>query len=356
MGAIATIDGILQRQLAVVLDGAQGTELERRGVDVNKTPLWSAQLLLDDPDAVRALHIDYLQAGSDVITTLTYQASFEGLAAVGLEHERAATVIRLAVQLAAEARDTFWSDWVSSQPAQPDDVPGQRHAGRHRPLIAFSCGPYGAYLADGSEFTGTYVENMRMSELLLFHRARIEAVRHDRNVDLLAFETVPSLKEALAIAELLRIEQYGKPAWISFSCKSPQLTSHGDEFAAECVPKLLGESGIFAIGVNCTSPAYVADLIRAASEELSIPAENSTPGSRPTFLLTYPNSGEEWDGAKREWKGQASELSAVEQYVQQALQWIQQGVKLVGGCCRTTPRHIAALRAAVTRQEQPGTS
>ncbi len=141
----------------VILDGALATELEQRGANLNDA-LWSARILLEDPDLIRQVHYDYLVAGADVITTASYQATFEGFARRGLDHEQAAELMRLSVRLALEARDAFWAE------------PANR-AGRVRPLVAASVGPYGAYLADGSEYRGDY--GLSVAELMDFHRPRM---------------------------------------------------------------------------------------------------------------------------------------------------------------------------------------
>ena len=170
----------------VVLDGALATELERRGADL-RDPLWSAKYLLEQPQMIRAVHLDYFRAGADVATTATYQATFEGFARRGIAHEEAAQLMREAVALAASARDEFWS------------APANR-AARLRPLIAASVGPYGAMLGDGAEYRGHYA--VSDSALAAFHRPRLEVLAQS-GADLLACETIPCLREALVLARLL---------------------------------------------------------------------------------------------------------------------------------------------------------
>lgn len=195
-GVIATW---LARHGHLVLDGALGTELARRGADIDD-PLWSARLLLEQPALIREVHLDYFRAGADVATTATYQATFEGFARRGLGHDEAAGLMRLAVALACEARDTFWRE------AEQD--PAQAH--RARPLVAASIGPYGAMLADGSEYRGHY--GLDETALMNFHRPRLQLLA-DSGADLLACETVPCLAEARALARLLQ-EVPGSEAWI----------------------------------------------------------------------------------------------------------------------------------------------
>src|SRR5215212_9465198 len=109
----------------IMLDGGLATELERRGADLHDR-LWSARLLPEDPDMIRAVHADYFAAGADVAISASYQASFEGFAQRGVGRERAADLMRRSVELAREAAD---------------DTDGER-------IVAASVGPYGAILAD----------------------------------------------------------------------------------------------------------------------------------------------------------------------------------------------------------------
>lgn len=138
-----------------------------------------------------------------MITTVTYQASVAGLEKSGLTGDAISIVLRLAVTLAAEARTAFMAEEQaeSGTTSATQGAAGQRL----RPLIAYSCGSYGACLSDGSEFHGNYAEHVSIQELKDFHRARIQPIRDDPNVDLLVFETVPCLKEAVAISELLQV-------------------------------------------------------------------------------------------------------------------------------------------------------
>src|SRR5580704_10543986 len=206
-----TIDSFLAQRPLMILDGALATELERRGADL-KDPLWSAKCLIERPDLIRAVHLDYFNAGADVATTATYQATFEGFARRGIEGARAELLMRDAVALAVAARDEFWA--VESN-----------RAGRLRPLVAASVGPYGAMLADGSEYRGHYaVDDAALAE---FHRPRLRVLA-DAGADLLACETIPSLREAKVLARLLR-ELPTQCAWISFSCKDGAHNCEGEE-------------------------------------------------------------------------------------------------------------------------------
>jgi homocysteine S-methyltransferase len=305
------IKDFLDQRPMLVLDGALATELERRGADL-LDPLWSAKCLIERPDLIRAVHFDYFRAGADVATTATYQATFQGFARRGLERAATAALMRLAVSLAAAARDEFWDT-------------GSMHAGRLRPLIAASIGPYGAMLADGSEYRGGYAADDRA--LAEFHRPRLEVLA-DAGADLLAFETIPCLREAMVLARLLE-EFPGRCAWISFSCRDGARNCEGEDLG-DCVDALRGHPQIVAVGVNCTAPQYVTPLL------LRMRGRTDQP------LVVYPNSGERYDVSSKHWTGTPSSAG----FGEQARRWYAEGARLIGGCCRTGPDDIRAVVSA----------
>jgi homocysteine S-methyltransferase len=306
------IAACLAQRAAIVLDGALATELERRGADL-ADPLWSARCLLERPELIRAVHLDYFAAGADVATTASYQASFEAFAARGIAAERAAALMRDSVALAMRARDEFWAD--------PSNRPG-----RSRPLVAASIGPYGAVLAGGSEYRGRY----RLSDAALadFHRARF-AVLAGSAADLLACETMPCLREALVLARALE-EFPGRYAWISFACRDGRHNCEGEDIG-DCVGRLDEFPQIAAVGINCTAPQFVAPLLDRMRARTGKP------------LLAYPNSGETYDPCAKKWVGAAAPASLGAQ----ARDWYAHGARLIGGCCRTTPADIRAVAAAL---------
>jgi homocysteine S-methyltransferase len=305
MNPIATI---LQTRPIIVLDGALATELERRGADL-RDPLWSAKILLEAPELIRAVHLDYLRAGADCAITASYQASVEGFARRGLGEPEALGLIQTSVRLAAEARDAFWASR-----AQREDRP--------RPFIAASVGPYGAFLADGSEYRGDY--DLSEDALVAFHRPRLVALIA-AGADMIACETIPCLREARALVRLLA-EFPAVSAWMSFSARDGQHISHGERLA-DCAAFLETYPQVAAIGVNCTAPAFIPALIRAARGATSKP------------IVVYPNSGEQYDAASSSWHGQAS----CDAFGDQARNWYAAGARIIGGCCRTTPDHIRAV-------------
>jgi homocysteine S-methyltransferase len=310
-------EDFLAAQPVVVLDGALATELERRGADL-RDPLWSAKYLIEQPGMIRAVHLDYFYAGADVATTATYQATFEAFQRRGIEQADAAHLMRNAVALAADARDEFWAIRAN-------------RAGRLRPLVAASIGPYGAMLADGSEYRGHYAASDRA--LRDFHRLRLRVLA-ESGADVLACETLPCLREALILAQLLD-EFPAMSAWISFSCQDGSRTCEGDDIGA-CAAALHPFAHIAAIGVNCTRPEHVGSLLRQTRRETDKP------------LIAYPNSGERYDAAAKAWLGSAHD----QPFADLSRGWFDAGARIIGGCCRTTPADIKAIcaRYATTRR------
>jgi homocysteine S-methyltransferase len=302
------VRSILDQYPALVIDGALATELERRGCDL-KDDLWSARILLEQPELIQQVHLDYFKAGADCAITASYQATIEGFQKRGLNREEALALIQKSVRLAKEARDEFWADETN-------------RAKRAKPFVAASVGPYGAFLADGSEYRGNY--GLSESELIDFHRPRMQALV-EAGADLLACETIPSLVEAQAIAKLLQ-EFPNTSAWVSFSARDEKHVSEGQDFA-DCVQQLEGHPQIAAVGINCTSPAYIPSLIREAKKKTEKP------------ILVYPNSGETYNAEKNDWNGDP----ILDSFGEQARIWQEAGARLIGGCCRTTPEDIRTI-------------
>jgi homocysteine S-methyltransferase len=288
----------------VVLDGGLATELERRGHDLSGA-LWSARVLREAPAEVVAAHRAFVEAGARVLTTASYQASFAGLAAAGLDAGSTRALLRRSVELARDA------------------------AGGEPVWVAASIGPYGAARADGSEYTGAYGDMLDVAALRRFHRERL-AVLADAGPDVLALETVPCLAEAQALVE--EAEAAGVPAWLSLTTVTTPdgrvLTRRGEP-VAEAFALAGGSDTVVAVGVNCTDPTGVPAAVRLAARVSGKP------------VVVYPNSGERWDAVARAWTGPARfDPSDVEG-------WVRTGARLVGGCCRVTPSALAALASTL---------
>lgn len=308
--SIAAIADSIGAGRPFIVDGGLGSELAVRGYDI-ETPLWSAELIRAQPEALRAVHLDYLLAGARCITTASYQASFPGLAALGLGAAEIEAVFRASVEIAADARDEFL----------------RRHPHDLRPLIAASVGPYGAWLADGSEYRGNY--GLDDAGLVAFHAPRLEIL--DRSgADLLACETIPDLQEARVLCELLG--STSTPAWLSFCCRDDRTLHDGHSLDA-AVALAAACDGIFAIGVNCCAPAHVEGAIRRIRA-----------ADTGKLIVVYPNSGQQYDAEARDWRG-AQELT---HWSSLAAGWFAAGADIIGGCCQIGPRHIRELATRKT--------
>ncbi|HLL62189.1 MAG TPA: homocysteine S-methyltransferase [Propionibacteriaceae bacterium] len=276
----------------VLLDGGLATELEAQGADL-RTPLWSAQVLLDNPEAVVAAHAAFFTAGASVATTASYQAPVE--------------LIGLSVRLARRARDEHLSSDRSEEEL----------------WVAGSVGPYGASLADGSEYRGDY--GLSVAELRAWHRPRIAALV-EAGVDVLALETIPTMVEVEAL--LAEVSGTGVRCWLSITAQGEQTRAGEPASTAFALARDLPE--VVAVGVNCVDPDDVPGLLALAAEA------SGKPG------VAYPNRGEGWDADTRTWTGRgAFDPAAVSD-------WVAAGARLVGGCCRVTPADIAAMHTALS--------
>lgn len=281
----ALTDALRERPL--VLDGGLGTHLEERGNDLSGR-LWSARLLRDDPAEVRATHAAFVDAGADVLITASYQLGF----GYGIDDDEVEVLLRRSVDVAREAGGRF---------------------------VAASVGPYGAMRADGSEYTGDY--DLGRRELRAWHCRRLHVLA-DSGADVFAIETIANEAEVEALCA--ELDGLGMPAWISLSASS---TAFADGSLRDALAVAASGSGVVAVGVNCCPPDDVDRALALA------PAGVDT--------VVYPNSGEQWDAVARRWQGIPGVPTAA------VREWVAQGARLVGGCCRTTPAHIAALAAAM---------
>jgi homocysteine S-methyltransferase len=285
----------------VVLDGGLASQLEAQGQDIN-SELWSASLLQDDPSAIVAAHLAYFAAGAQVATTASYQASIGGFVRAGITRAEAQKLIKLSVRLAQQARAYCEDD--------------------HERWIAGSVGPYGAALADGSEYRGDY--DLSAQDLRDWHRPRIELLA-EAGVDILALETIPCVAEVEAL--LAEIDGSGQPCWLSITCVGDR--TRAGEPAAEAFALARDVGEIIAVGANCIDPADAYALVHLASQAAGKP------------VVIYPNSGERWDSCAKAWTGPATF------HADDVQDWISGGARLVGGCCRVGPTEIEAIRDLV---------
>lgn len=296
MGDAALLSLLTSRPL--VVDGGLGTLLTDRGADVT-APLWSAQTLLEQPDAILAAHRDYFEAGADVAVTASYQVSESGFAAAGRDAREARRMLARSVELAARARDEAGHGWVAA-----------------------SIGPYGASLADGSEYRGD--DGLDVAELRAWHHDRLRLLA-DAGADLIAVETIPSLREVEAL--VLELEGAGIRAWVSVTPDGERLRT--GEPLADAFGLAAASADVIAVGVNCCPPEQVRGAVEIARSVTDKP------------VVAYPNSGEAWDAVARTWHGTAGfDVGLVRS-------WRDAGANLIGGCCRTGPADIAAIAAAL---------
>ncbi|MFC8593958.1 homocysteine S-methyltransferase [Streptomyces atroolivaceus] len=287
----------------VLLDGGLSNQLEAQGCDLSDA-LWSARLLSDAPQQIEAAHAAYARAGAQVLITASYQATFEGFARRGTGRARAAELLAGSVKSARRAGAVTGRElWVAA-----------------------SVGPYGAMLADGSEYRGRY--GLTVRELARFHRPRVETLA-EAAPDVLALETVPDIDEAEALLRV--VQELEVPVWLSYSVAGDR--TRAGQPLAEAFGLVAGIDQVVAVGVNCCDPDDADRAVEVASAATGKP------------VVVYPNSGEEWDADGREWTGRDTfEPDRVRD-------WQRAGARLVGGCCRVGPSEIAAL---AERLKSPG--
>ncbi|MFD8013700.1 homocysteine S-methyltransferase [Streptomyces sp. NPDC058955] len=324
--AQALADGVL------VLDGGLSNQLEAQGCDLSDA-LWSARLLADAPEQIEAAHTAYVRAGAQVLITGSYQATYEGFARRGLARAEAAALLTRSVALARAAAGHAGEGEEGTGEGGVGEGEGPPGSGTRRKVwVAASVGPYGAMLADGSEYRGRYGLSVR--ELVAFHRPRVETLAA-AGPDVLALETVPDADEAEAL--LRAVEGCGVPVWLSYTVAGGR--TRAGQGLAEAFAVAAGNEQVVAVGVNCCEPAEAADAVAAAVAATGRPA------------VVYPNSGEGWDAGARGWRGAPAYGPAAAPRL--AAAWADAGARLVGGCCRVGPDTIAALAGRPPGADHP---
>jgi homocysteine S-methyltransferase len=299
----------------IILDGALATYLETLGADISGD-LWSAEILIRNPTLINKTHLHYYRAGANVAVTSSYQASTPGLREhLGLpSEEHAKSMVRFSVELAKQARD----DYI------------RETGGDERELwVAGSVGPYGAFLADGSEYRGDY--DIPKDDMKKFHRGRIQALV-EAGVDVLACETMPQKAEVEALLELLSTEFPTTEAWFSFTLRDSGHISDGTPLS-EIASLFEDVEQVIALGFNCVQDDVMLKALRTLK-----------PLVRRGTLVVYPNSGEQWNAQTRGWEGDRTEGSTL---AEKTVEWREAGAGMIGGCCRTTPQDIGVMKAAL---------
>jgi Homocysteine/selenocysteine methylase (S-methylmethionine-dependent) len=306
------IKTLLEQKKHIVIDGALASELQRRGCDLNDS-LWSAKVLIEQPELIQQVHYDYFVAGADCAITASYQATPMGFAPKGIELEESIKLIKTSVKLAQQAKMQYLNDIKQDKTL----------------LIAGSVGPYGAYLANGSEYTGDY--QLSESEFIAFHKDRVTALI-DANVDILACETMPSFLEIKALAKL--IQQFPMVnCWFSLTLKDQKHISDGTPLT-EVIEYLNSIEQIVSVGINCIALEKVTPALEVLSKLTSKP------------LIVYPNSGEQYDPTTKQWHKNHHHNCT---FANQLDTWIKLGAKLIGGCCQTTPEDIVEIHQLLNK-------
>jgi homocysteine S-methyltransferase len=293
----------------LILDGGLSNLLEKEGLSMDN-PLWSALCLITAPEAIKKAHLSYLHSGADCLITSSYQANVSGFLNNGYSEAEAIKAVKRTVQLAKEAILQYESD--------TDDF--------SKKYIAASIGPYGAFLADGSEYRGDY--NVSNSELKAFHSSRISLLENGL-ADFFACETIPSFMEAKVLCELLKSSS--KVGWISFSLKDEEHISDGTSLT-EVISYLENQESVFGIGMNCSSPNLVKAFIRKV--------KSLAPSKK---VIVYPNSGEIFSAEDKTW----APCEHPADFSLQIEEWIKLGADIIGGCCRIGPEHIQAIKEKI---------
>lgn len=287
-----------------VLDGSLAAALEEQGVK-NESELWTAQALSANIEAVYDAHYSYLAAGAQMILTDTYQANLQAFEKAGYSKQQAENLVGMAVLVAQKARDDY-----------------EEQTGKHA-LVAASIGPYGAYLADGSEYRGDYLLND--AQYLNFHLPRLTAILA-QTPDCLALETQPKLSEPLALLRWLEKNVPQMPVYVSFTLRDETTLSDGTklERAVAAISKF---EQVFAIGVNCIAPELVSGALKVIRQATT------------KKIIVYPNLGAKYDPETKQWAKSEQQLD----FTQQAEKWHQAGASIIGGCCMTTSPQISQI-------------
>ena len=281
----------------IILDGALGTELSRRGIPT-PLPLWSAQALLDSPDAVRSIHEEYAGAGADILTACTFRATPRALAKAG----KAAEVDRLVGRAVALAREA-----------------AEKRRGSRDVMVAGALAPLEDCYRPDLAPEPAQAEREHAEQVIRLARA---------GVDLILIETMNTVAEARAAVR--GAKPSGLPIMVSFICASGKTLLSGESLADAA--SALEPFDPDVVLVNCVPPA----MATACLEELA----------RATRAPTgcYPNVGQP-DMAAGTWSFDPEWTP--ERFAGAAAKWVARGAQVIGGCCGTSPDHIRALRAAL---------
>lgn len=298
----------MKNDYPIILDGGLSFPIEEKGINLN-SKLWTAELLISNEKIIKSIHLEYLKAGAQFITTSSYQASIKSLKNKGFNFEESKKIILKSVDLAEDVKNLF----------------KKKYKNKKKIMIAASIGPYGSYLSDGTEYKGDYDVNNKT--IFDFHKSKIQ-ILDNSNADVLAFEAIPSFREAKIISKIL--EDCKKKSWVSFTCKNGLEISDGT-LLATCCNFLKNNPNIFALGVNCTSPKYITQLIKLLKNNC---------GDKK--IIIYPNSGKKYDSVNKIWIGEKNNS-----FDNLLKEWIDLGIDILGGCCGIGPKQIKKINKLI---------
>ena len=300
---------LLTQRPWLILDGAMGTQLFSRGMVPGSPP---EHLNLENPEIVEAVHTEYLRVGSNIILTNTFGGTRQRLALHGLE-DKVYEINSAAAQIA------------------------KRSALQFDALVAGSIGPLGQLLVPLGTLSDVEARDA-FREQIIGLTTDSQGQPSDNSVDLLWIETMSSLEEATIALEAC-CELSDLPVAVTMSFDTNRHTMMGVSPAA-AVTALLA-AGASAVGLNCGNS--LADN-EAAIREMREAAPKAT-------LIAKPNAGiPEWEGAELTYSATPTLMAEFACRLQQL------GVRLIGGCCGSTPDHILAMRSALLSSSQPSSN
>jgi homocysteine S-methyltransferase len=285
-----------------LLDGSMSFPMEQLGYNL-KNKLWTGMALISDPDIIKNIHKDYINAGADYISTSTYQVSYDRLKNMGYQSSEIKKVFQKSVDLVKEAI---------------------KESGSKKEIkIVGSFGPFASYDPNASEYVGTY--NSTDDEIKNFHLNNINIIE-ETDLDIILYETIPCLREIKILSKVL--SQTNKEIWISITCNENIKFRDGSSFKEAC--KIISQiEQITTLGINCFSPL----LVEKALKELKKYSNKKT--------LVYPNSGEKYNPKDKYWSGK-NEFNNL-----MIKNWLSLSPDIIGGCCRVGYDNIKKMREEI---------
>jgi homocysteine S-methyltransferase len=285
-----------------LLDGSMSFPMEHLGYNL-KNKLWTGMALISDPDIIKNIHKDYINAGADYISTSTYQVSYDRLKNMGYQSSEIKKVFQKSVDLVKEAI---------------------KESGSKKEIkIVGSFGPFASYDPNASEYVGKY--NSTDDEIKNFHLNNINIIE-ETDLDIILYETIPCLREIKVLSKVL--SQTNKEIWISITCNENIEFRDGSSFKEAC--KIISQiEQITTLGINCFSPL----LVEKALKELKKYSNKKT--------LVYPNSGEQYNPKVKYWSGK-NEFNNL-----MIKNWLSLSPDIIGGCCRVGYNNIKKMREEI---------